>query len=268
MKLRKAFRPIDDVRHALTTADVKMVVEEGLATNHEITFISGESGSGVTVALEILKLEAKKDSRIRVVEIEPDPALTMSKLYRSILRKGGLPRESKKVAWRFEEKAEQIKEKLAECFMAGERVLIVVDDAVLLPPKSWEALQHLSSIMALGKNYGPAIVLAVDTSDGRKLRWKPRRVITSAKVIKLQGLMDDELLKYLDKEIERDGLSLSQEAKNQILERIQSKFPREINHAALSVLREHRKAGTMSKAVAESSPSKASRKPVAAGVAE
>jgi len=105
--------------------------------------------------------------------------------------------------------------------------------------------------MALGKNFGPGIVLAVDTSDGRKLRWKPKRVIDSAKVIKLQGLTDEELLAYLDKEIERDGLSLSQEARGEILERIQSKFPREINKAALSVLREHRKTGTLNKAVAE-----------------
>lgn len=198
--------------------EMKTVIREGMAAvqHREFMILDSPPGAGATTAMEALKQVARADANTVLIELTANEGISTAALWRVLLHGLG-----EKPAWCWSERDQQLQRRLYELANQGKRVLIIMDDAVIMPPRHWYQLMRMASMHYEGLRYGPAIMLSADLSCSTMRRKFSRRVsldgdprsqqtlgdiLASTDILPLQGLHPDEIMRYITYQATRDGI--------------------------------------------------------------
>ena len=116
------------------------MLQVALANNDGFIKVTGEVGTGKTMLCR--KLLNTLDDNYYTVYI-PNPFLNPTALYRAIAQELGVKVKSRDG---INEYQHNINERLIELVAAGKKVVVVIDEAQAMPPKSLEALRLISNL--------------------------------------------------------------------------------------------------------------------------
>lgn len=221
----KAFRSIEKITDTtiFISQDVRTVLREGMAAarHREFLILDSPPGVGTTTALEALKQVARHEKDLVLVELTPNEVVSTPQLWQSLLVGLG----AKKV-WTWTDRRNALMQKLMDLARSKVSPLIVVDDAVILPPRCWWILKHISSLHREGLRCGAGVVVSAPLNSSsmlRKFSWKLKiakdkgsytiqtlgEVLSSADRIGLSGLTPDEIKRFIDFQAKRDGVQFA-----------------------------------------------------------
>ncbi len=229
-----AFTPVAKLEPGtfFKSKDVDFVIRKGTdaANEHKFQVLDSPIGGGATLALNALRLAAKKDSKMIVIELGSYPR-TMRTNLRGLLWKDIIIGLGEKPAWRWGDWVDkkgvtkqgrrlQLRDLLYKLYESGQKVLIILDEALSQPRHIWELLYTASRINIENKKYGPGVVIAADLSD-KNAFYKPDYIVEEGKPefpdyarrssFKLAGLGADEVERFIQFQASRDGGTFTQD---------------------------------------------------------
>jgi len=189
----RAFTAIDKISEAFVSDDVKLVAGKGIeaAKEHKFVVIDAPSGSGGTVALNVLKVTARDRKDTIVVDLGGFPLTShqglRGRLWTEVLVTLGVKPSYRWSNWKNKAgelvigRRMQLRDTLVKLYQESKQLLLVMDNALNQPRYLWELLYEMADLNVDGKRYGPGVVICADLADRKRAHYKPERIVNEGK---------------------------------------------------------------------------------------